>query len=180
MNPVATTQPQPAADGGVKGPLSTEAASLGHSLDEIRVLFEATPTLDDRLVLAEAMCRIRRLVNHIAAHGHAEEHVVYPYIETFMSGSQAELATLRADHARLDNLSRAIIEWTPAQAPGALHDLLVEFLEISQAHLLIEGEDCMPVVHAHVLAGAEQALFEAVEMETFERLAAASPGLVAR
>ena len=87
---------------------------------------------------------------------------------------------LRADHIRLDNLGRAIIEWTPAQSRAALHDLLAEFLEIGDAHFLLEGEDCMPVVHEHVLTGTEQVLFEAVEIETFDRVVADAPGLLAR
>jgi hypothetical protein len=38
----------------------------------------------------------------------------------------------------------------------------------------------MPVVHAHVVTGAEQVLFEAVEIETFDRVVADAPGLLAR
>ena len=178
MNPVAPDEPKPTTV-TASGLLSSEARSLRQRLDGIRALTDEMPTLSDAHVL-EAMRHIRFLVDHIAAHGHAEEHVVYPYIETFMSGSDAEIAALRADHLRLDNLGRAIIEWTPAQNRAALHDLLAEFLEIGHAHFLLEGEDCMPIVHGHVLTGTEQVLFEAVEIETFDRVVADAPRLVAR
>jgi Hemerythrin HHE cation binding domain len=179
MNPVAPDEPKATTVSTANGPLSREARSMRQRLDEIRMLTAEMPTLSDAQVL-EAMRRVRFLVDHIAAHGHAEEHVVYPYIETFMSGSDAEIAALRADHVRLDNLGRAIIEWTPAQNRAALHDLLAEFLEIGDAHFLVEGEDCMPVVHGHVLTGTEQVLFEAVEIETFDRVVADAPSLLAR
>jgi hypothetical protein len=179
MNPVAPDEPKATTVSTANGPLSREARSLRQRLDEIRVMTDEMPTLSDARVL-EAMRHVRFLVDHIAAHGHAEEHVVYPYIETFMRGSDAEIAALRADHVRLDNLGRAIIEWTPAQNRAALHDLLVEFLEIGDAHFLVEGEDCMPVVHGHVLTGTEQVLFEAIEIETFDRVVADAPTLVAR
>jgi iron-sulfur cluster repair protein YtfE (RIC family) len=159
--------------------LSHEAQSLRRRLDEIRALIAEMSAMSDARLL-EVMRNVRFLVDHIAVHGHAEEHVVYPYIETFMGGSDAEIAALRADHVRLDDLGRAIIEWTPAQTRAALHELLAEFLEIGNAHLLVEGEDCMPVVHAHVVTGAEQVLFEAVEIETFDRVVADAPGLLAR
>ena len=179
MNPVAPDEPKATTVSTANGPLSREARSMRQRLDEIRMLTAEMPTLSDAQVL-EAMRRVRFLVDHIAAHGHAEEHVVYPYIETFTSGSDAEIAALRADHVRLDNLGRAIIEWTPAQNRAALHDLLAEFLEIGDAHFLVEGEDCMPVVHGHVLTGTEQVLFEAVEIETFDRVVADAPSLLAR
>jgi hemerythrin superfamily protein len=163
MNPVATAEPRATTVSTATGPLSSEAGSLRHRLNEIRALTDEMPTLSDAQVL-EAMRHVRFLVDHIAAHGHAEEHVVYPYIETFMSGSSAEVAGLRGDHVRLDDLGRAIIEWTPEQNRTTLHDLLSEFLEIVTAHLLVEGEYCMPVVHAHILTGTEQVLFEAVEI----------------
>jgi len=172
MIPVPSAQPVPRSV--VRGPLSAEALCLSERLDEVRALIKAIPTFTDGRKLHDAMRDVRELVNLIAAHGHAEERVVYPYIETFMSGSHDELATLRTDHARLDMLCRAIIEWSPTQPPETLRELLVEFVEMSAAHLLIEGEDCMPVVHAHVLAGTEQMLFEAVEMETFDRVAGRS------
>jgi hypothetical protein len=35
-------------------------------------------------------------------------------------------------------------------------------------------------VHGHVLTGTEQVLFEAVEIETFDRVVADGPGLRAR
>jgi hypothetical protein len=89
--------------------LNTEARSPGERLVEIRALSDEMPMLSDAQVL-EAMHHVRFLVNHIAAHGRAEEHVVYPYIKTFMSGSDLELAALRADHVRLEDLGRAIIE----------------------------------------------------------------------
>jgi hemerythrin superfamily protein len=179
MNPVAPDEPKAPTVSTANGPLSREARSMRQRLDEIRMLTAEMPTLSDAQVL-EAMRRVRFLVDHIAAHGHAEEHVVYPYIETFMSGSDAEIAALRADHVRLDDLGRTIIEWTPAQNRAALHDLLKEFLEIGNAHFLVEGEDCMPVVHAHILTGAEQVLFEAIEIETFDRVVADAPGLRTR
>jgi predicted DNA repair protein MutK len=179
MNTVAPDQPKATTVSTANGRLSGEARSLRQRLDEIRALTAEMPTMSDAQIL-EAMRHVRFLVDHIVVHGHAEEHVVYPYIETFMSGSEAEIAGLRADHVRLDDLGRTIIEWTPAQNRAALHDLLTEFLEIGNAHFLVEGEDCMPVVHAHILAGAEQVLFEAVEIETFDRVVADAPGLRAR
>jgi hemerythrin superfamily protein len=179
MNSVAPDQPKATTVSTADGRLSGEARSLRQRLDEIRVLTAEMPTMNDAQVL-EAMRHVRFLVDHIAVHGHAEEHVVYPYIETFMSGSDAEIAGLRADHVRLDDLGQTIIEWTPAQNRAALQDLLTEFVEIGNAHLLVEGEDCMPVVHAHILTGAEQVLFEAVEIETFDRVVADAPGLRAR
>jgi hemerythrin superfamily protein len=169
MNPVATAEPKATTVNTANGPLSTEARSLRQRLNEIRTLTDEVPTLSDAQAL-EAMRQVRFLVDHIAAHGHAEEHVVYPYLETFMSGSGAEIARLRGDHVRLDDLGRAIIEWTPVQNQTALHDLLSEFLEIGTAHLLAEGEDCMPVVHAHLLTGTEQMLFEAVEIGMTQHL----------
>src|ERR1022692_2462926 len=179
MNPVATDEPKATTVSTANGPLSGEARSLRQRLKEIRTLTDEMLTLSDAQEL-EAMRHVRFLVDHIAAHGHAEEHVVYPYIETFMSGSDAEIAALRADHVRLDDLGRGIIEWTPAQNRAALQDLLAEFLEIGNAHFLVEGEDCMPVVHGHVLTGTEQVLFEAVEIETFDRVVADAPCLRAR
>src|ERR1022692_1347478 len=164
MNPVATAEPKATTVSTANGPLSGEARSLRQRLNEIRTLTDEMLTLSDGQVL-ETMRHVRFLVDHIAVHGHAEEHVVYPYIETFMSGSDAEIAGLRADHVRLDELGRSIIEWTPAQNRAALQDLLKEFLEVGNAHFLVEGEDCMPVVHAHILTGAEQVLFEAVEID---------------
>jgi hypothetical protein len=179
MNPVASEKPNATTLSSADGRLSREAQSLRQRLDGIRVLTAEMSAMSDAQLL-EAMRNVRFLVDHIAVHGHAEEHVVYPYIETFMSGSEAEIAGLRADHVRLDDLGRAIIEWTPAQSRAALHELLTDFLEIGNAHFLVEGEDCMPVVHAHVLTGAEQVLFEAVEIETFDRVVDDAPGLRAR
>ena len=103
--------------------MRSEARSLRQRLNEIRALTDEMPTLSDAQVL-EAMRHVRFLVDDITAHGQAEEHVVYPYLETFMSGSGAEIAALRGDHVRLDDLGRAIIEWTPEQNRTALHDLL--------------------------------------------------------
>jgi hypothetical protein len=179
MNSVAPDQPKATTVSTANGRLSREAQSLRQRLEEIRALTAEMPTMSDAQVL-EAMRHVRFLVDHIAVHGHAEERVVYPYIETFMSGSDAEIAGLRADHVRLDDLGRTIIEWTLEQNRAVLHDLLMEFLEIGNAHFLVEGEDCMPVVHAHILSGAEQVLFEAVEIETFDRVVADAPGLRAR
>jgi hypothetical protein len=179
MNPAVPDQPNATTLSSANGRLSREAQSLRERLDEIRALIAEMSAMSDARLL-EAMRNVRFLVDHIAVHGHAEEHVVYPYIETFMRGSDAEIAGLRADHVRLDDLGRAIIEWTPAQNRAALHELLTEFLEIGNAHFLVEGEDCMPVVHAHVLTGAEQVLFEAVEIETFDRVVADAPSLRAR
>ncbi len=179
MNPVASDQLKAKTVSTANGRLSGEARSLRRRLEEIRVLIAEMPTMSDAQVL-EALRHVRFLVDHIAVHGHAEERVVYPYIETFMSGSDTEIAGLRADHIRLDDVARSIIEWAPAQNRAALHDLLTEFVEIGNAHLLVEGEDCMPVVHAHILTGAEQVLFEAVEIETFDRVVADAPGLRAR
>jgi hemerythrin superfamily protein len=163
MNSVATAEPNATTVSTESGPLRSEAWSLRQRLNEIRAVTDEMPSLSDPQVL-EAMRHVRFLVDHIAAHGHAEEHLVYPYIETFMSGSGAEIAGLRGDHLRLDDLGRAIIEWTPEQNRTALHDLLSEFLEIGTAHLLVEGEQCMPVVHAHILTDTEQVLFDAVEI----------------
>ncbi len=179
MNSVAPDQPTATAVSAANGRLSGEARSLRQRLDEIRALAAEMPTMSDAQVL-EAMHHVRFLVDHIAVHGHAEEHVVYPYIQTFMGGSDAEIAGLRADHVLLDDLGRAIVEWTPAQNRVALHEVLTEFLEIGNAHLLVEGEDCMTVVHAHILTGAEQVLFEAVEIDTFDRVVADAAGLRAR
>jgi len=179
MNSVAPDQPNATTVITANGRLCGEARALRQRLDEVPALTAGMANMSDAQVL-ETMRHVRFLVDHIAVHGHAEEHVVYPYIETFMSGSDAEIAGLRADHVRLDELGRSIIEWTPAQNRAALQDLLKEFLEIGNAHFLVEGEDCMPVVHAHILTGAEQVLFEAVEIETFERVVADAPGLRAR
>jgi hypothetical protein len=179
MNPVAPDQPEATTGSAANGPLNTEAPSLRERLVEIRALTDEMPMLSDAQVL-EAMHHVRFLVNYIAAHGRAEEHVVYPYIKTFMSGSDLELAALRADHVRLEDLSRAIIEWTPTQSRAALHGVLVEFREISEAHFLVEGEDCMRIVHGHVLKGTEQVLFEAIEIETFDRVVEEAPVLVTR
>jgi len=179
MNPVASDQPTITSVSADCGPLSAEARSLRQRLDEVRSLAHEMPALSDAQVL-EAMRHVRFLVDHIAAHGHAEEHVLFPYVVTFMGDSAAEIAGLRGDHVRLDNLARAIIEWTPERGRTALHDRLTEFLEIGNAHFLVEGEDCMPVIHSHILTGTEQVLFEAVEIETFDRVVADAPGLRAR
>src|ERR1035437_425289 len=169
MNPVATAEPKATTVSTANGPLSGEARSLRQRLNEIRALTDQMLTLSGAQVL-EAVRQVRFLVDHIAAHGHAEEHVVYPYIETFMSGSGAEIAGLRGDHVRLDDLGRAIIEWAPERNRTALHDLLSEFLEIGAAHLLVEGEDCMPVAPAPLLTGTDQVLFEAVEIGMTQHL----------
>lgn len=179
MNPVAPDQPKATAVSTANGRLSGEARELRQRLDEIRALTAEIPSMSDAQMLA-ATRRVRFFVDHIIEHGHAEEHVVYPYIDTFMSGCDAEIAGLRTDHVRLDDLGRTIIEWTPAQSRAVLVALLTEFLEIADAHFLVEGEDCMPVVHAHIPTGAEQVLFEAVETETFDRVVANAPSLRAR
>jgi hypothetical protein len=179
MNARVLDQPRAARRNAENGALTTEACSLRERLVEIRALTDEMTMLSDAQVL-DAMHHVRILVNHIAAHGRAEEHVVYPYITTFMSGSDLELAALRGDHVHLEDLGRAIIGWTPAQSRAALHGLLVEFLEISEAHFLVEGEDCMRIVHGHVLKGTEQGLFEAIEIETFDRVVDEAPGVVAR
>lgn len=173
MNLCALNQPEMATVSSARGPLSGEARSLRQRLDEIRALIAGTPSLSNSRLL-EAMHHVGILVNHIAAHGHAEERIVYPYIR----GCDVELAALRADHVRLDTLSCAIIESTPAQNRAALHSLLEEFLEVSEAHFLVEGEACMPIVHARVSAGTEQLLFEAVEIETFDHVLADARGSV--
>src|ERR1017187_3744156 len=147
MNSVAPDRPNATIVITENGRLCVEARAWRHGLDEARALTAGMATMSDAQVL-ETMRHVRFLVDHIAVHGHAEEHVVYPYIETFMSGSDAEIAGLRADHVRRNDLGRASIEWTPAQNRAALHDLLAEFLEIGNAPFLVEGEDALPVVHA--------------------------------
>src|ERR1039457_1934981 len=138
MNSVAPDQPNATTVITANGRLCGEARALRQRLDEVPALTAGMANMSDAQVL-ETMRHVRFLVDHIAVHGHAEEHVVYPYIETFISGSDAQIPGLRADHVRLHELGRSIIEWTPAQNRAALQDLLNEFLEIGNAHFLVEG-----------------------------------------
>jgi hypothetical protein len=169
MNSVAREQLETAPLGGESGPLGRETRSLRQRAGEVRAFTDRLPLLSE-LQVVEALQHIRVVIHHIAAHGAAEERLLYPYLQEC-----AEVAALRADHVRMNVLARAIHEWTPAHGPAALHSLLDDFSETSDFHLLVEGEVCMPVVHEHVVSGAEQFLFEAVEIDAFDGAVTQAP-----
>jgi hypothetical protein len=73
-----------------------------------------------------------------------------------------------SDHPRIRGPGGLTADLTPGQGRPALRRLLDEFCDISTAHLLVEGEVCMPVVHGRTLTATEQLLFEVVETEVFE------------
>lgn len=162
MAPATTHPPADASRGS--GPLNQEAHSLRQRAEEIHAAAAGMEAMDGAQVQA-ALEHLRPIITHIAAHGDAEEHIVYPYMQ---GGCDSEVSVLREDHVHLKELARSIAEWKPGQDRAALHRLLDEFCDISTAHFVVEGEVCMPVVHSRTPAGSEQLLFEAVEIEVFE------------
>lgn len=166
-----TATGRPAAYAPAEGPLTLEARSLRSRLRNIRALADGLDALTDAEALV-ALQRISPLVDHIASHGLAEEHVVFPYMTGLCPG---EVAALRADHERLQDLGGALAGWHPSGGRSELQGLLQAFADVADAHLTVEGEACMTVVHAHVVGGAEQQLFEAVECDAFDRAAGAVP-----
>ena len=146
------------------GPLGQEARALRRRAEEIRTVAKGMRVMDDAQFGA-VLEHVLPLISHIAAHGDAEEHIVYPYIQ---GGCDTELAALRDDHAKLKELARSIAEWKSGQDRAAVRRLIEDFCDISAAHFVVEGEVCMPVIHSRITADSEQLLFEAVESEVFE------------
>ncbi len=146
------------------GVLSAEAASLGSRVHEIRGLIRALPDLTEEDVV-DAFARLRPFINYLAAHGPAEEHILYPYAA---SVSGTGLTSLRRDHMRLEELATAIAAWTSAMGRAKLALLLTAFCDTAEAHLALEAERCFSVVHKHSSARSERYLYGELEIETFE------------
>ena len=121
--------------------------------------------MDDGQV-ADALAHLGPLISHVAAHGEAEEHLVYPHMRGVCA---PDITVLVGDHVRINELASAIAGWTRGEGRAELRRLLDEFCDISTAHFVVEGEVCMPVVHGHTALADEQLLFEAVEAEVFEK-----------
>lgn len=147
--------------------LRREADSLRQRLLDVAALLPEVATLSDEQLL-KRLNHIRPFVHHLAVHGRAEENIVYPYIPGEFSG---ELPVLREDHARLAGLADAIAAWQPCDGRASLAESLQGFYETADAHLALEGEDCMQIVQSHVAGGVDQALLEAVELASFESAA---------
>jgi Hemerythrin HHE cation binding domain len=154
----------PVTDMIAPGALCTEAASLRVRVLVVRGVVRSLPDLDDAGV-ADAVTRVRPLINYLAAHGRAEEHILYPYAE---SANVTGLAPLRHDHMRLDRLAKRIAAWTPATGRAMLSRLLTAFCDTAEAHLALEADRCLSVVHEHSSARTERLLHGEVEIETFE------------
>jgi Hemerythrin HHE cation binding domain len=154
----------PATDVTARGALCTEAALLRSRVLVIRGLVRTLPDLAEASVV-DAVMRLRPFVNHLAARGRAEEHILYPYAE---SASATGLTSLRHDHMRLEGLATAIAAWTPAMGRPKLALLLTAFCETAEAHLDLEADRCLSVVHEHTSARTERYLFGEIEIETFE------------
>lgn len=148
--------------------LSREAESLRKRVAEPRDMRSTFEAMDDVSLLAE-LRSVRPLIDYVAAHSHAEEHVIYPYMERECA---SELPSLREDHVALDTLSHEIHDWRPSSSTrDSLSRLLTDFCELALSHLEVEAELCLPVVRDHVRGAAEQVLFEAVETDVFDHAA---------
>ena len=154
----------PATDGIGRGALCTEAALLRVRVLVIRGVVRSLPELDDAGVV-DAVTRVRPSINHLAAHGRAEEHILYPYAE---NANGTGLAPLRQDHMRLDRLAKRIAAWTPVMGRAMLSRLLAAFCDTAEAHLALEADRCLSVVHKRSSVRTERFLHGEVEIETFE------------
>lgn len=152
----------PATDVTARGALCTEAALLRSRVLVIRGLVRTLPELAEASAV-DAVARLRPFINHLAARGRAEEHILYPY-----AASATGLTSLRHDHMRLEGLATAIVAWTPAMGRAKLALLLTAFCETAEAHLDLEADRCLSVVHEHTSARTERYLFGEIEIETFE------------
>lgn len=151
-------------DAMTQGPLCTEAALLHSQVLVIRGMVRTLPDLDE-LSVVDAIARLRPFINYLAAHGRAEEHLLYPSAE---SANGRGLTSLRNDHTRLERLARAIAAWTPAMGRAKLALLLAAFCDTAEAHLVLEADCCLSVVHDLSSARTECYLHGEVEIETFE------------
>ena len=147
-----------------RGALCSEAATLRERVLVIRGVVRSLPDLDVAGVV-DAVTRVRPLINQLAAHGRAEEHILYPYAEGV---NKISLAPLPHDHMRLERLARRIAVWTPAMGRTMLSRLLTAFCDNAETHLAREADCCLSVVHAHTSARTERFLHGEVEIETFE------------
>jgi hemerythrin-like domain-containing protein len=156
----------PAVDVSGHDQLRTEATLLRSRVLAIRRVVRHLPGLSDADVV-DAITRIRPLINHLAAHGRAEEHIIYPYAERF---GGTGLTLLRDDHTRLEELASAITAWTlvPTMERARLALSLTAFCDLAEAHLDREADRCLEVIHAHSSAMTERYLHGEVEIETFE------------
>lgn len=154
----------PTTDVIARGALCSEAALLRERVLVVRGVVRSLPDLDVAGVV-DAVTRVRPSINQLAAHGRAEEHILYPYAECV---SKISLAPLRRDHMRLERLARRIAEWTPAMGRAMLSRLLTAFCDSAENHLALEADCCLSVVHAHSSARTERYLHGEVEIETFE------------
>src|ERR1022692_4491878 len=84
--------------------------------------------------VVDAVMRLRPFVNHLAARARAEEHAT------------------------------AIAAWTPAMGRPKLALLLTAFCETAEAHLDLEADRCLSVVHEHTSARTERYLFGEIEI----------------
>ena len=132
MTPATVTTP--------RGALGAEAALLQSRVHELRGMVRRLPALAEVSVV-DAVTRLRPFINYLAAHGRAEEHILYPYAE---SAGGTGLTSLRNDHMRLERLDTA------------------------EAHLALESDRCLSVVHERSSARAERYLCGEIEIETFE------------
>ena len=154
----------PATQVNAPGALRTETASLRVRLLAIRSVVRSLPGLDDDGVV-NAVARVLPLIHYFTAHGRAEEHILYPYAE---SANGTDIASLRHDHMRVDRLAKRIAAWTPAMGRSMLNRLLVAFCDTAEAHLALEADRCLSVVHEHSSARSERYLHGEVEIEAFE------------
>ncbi len=156
MTPATVTTP--------RGALGAEAALLQSRVHELRGMVRRLPALAEVSVV-DAVTRLRPFINYLAAHGRAEEHILYPYAE---SAGGTGLTSLRNDHMRLERLATAIAAWTPAMGRAKLALLLAAFCDTAEAHLALESDRCLSVVHERSSARAERYLCGEIEIETFE------------
>lgn len=151
-------------DATTQGALCTEAVLLRSRVLVIRGIVRTLPDLAEASVV-DAITRLRPFINYLAAHGRAEEHILYPSAE---SANGRGLTSLRNDHTRLERLARAIAAWTPIMGRAKLALLLTAFCDIAEAHLALEAECCLSVVHDVSSARTERYLHGEVEIEAFE------------
>ena len=154
----------PATQMTAGGALCNQAELLRSRVAVIRETVRTLPALTEASV-TDALTRLQPFINYLAAHGRAEEHILYPYAEdTGVTGFTA----LRDDHTRLDGLATAIASWTPAAGRAKLTLLLTAFCDTAEAHLALEADCCLSIVHEHSSARKERYLYGEIEIETFE------------
>ncbi len=153
-----------AADMTARGALCTQAELLRSRVRVIRETVRTLPNLAEAGVV-DALTRLQPFIYYLAAHGRAEEHILYPHAE---KPGGAGFTSLRQDHLRLEGLATAIAAWTPAVGRPKLALLLTAFCDTAEAHLALEADCCLSIVHEHSSARKERYLYGETEIETFE------------